>query len=413
MENSSPKRSALDGVRVLELCSFVAGPYCAKLLADMGADVIKIECREAGDESRGRSPFYKGRPGTDSSLLFIYLNSNKRSIKLDINNPAAKDLLLDLVRKSDVVIEDLPLNEVERLGVDYPTVKRANPGVVVTSITPFGRTGPYRDYKAYYMNTYHTGGDGYLLPGSRLHDILFPGREPIKAGGYLGEYQVGTSASLVTMAALMGRLFSGKGHHIDVSKQEVLINLNSADVNLYPNRGIMYERVGRGFPHYIGGLYRCKDGFWEVLIPAQRPWEGLVEVMGRPAWTQDEKYATQEGRVEHSDEIDREIEEWASDRAKEEICRNLQQHGCAAGPVYSPEELLDDEQLRHRAYFAEAEHPVIGSYKVPSTAAAFSRTPWAFRGPAPSLGQHTAEVCEEWLGYTPEQVSQLQEQGTI
>ena len=413
MEKSSPKRSALDGVRVLELCSFVAGPYSAKLLADMGADVVKIEWQEAGDESRSRGPYYKGRPDTESSLLFIYLNSNKRSVKLDMHNPAAKDLLLDLVKKSDVVIEDLPLKEVERLGVDYPTLQRANPGIVVTSITPFGRTGPYKDYKAYYMNTYHTGGDGYLLPGSRLHDILFPGREPIKAGGYLGEYQVGTSASLVTMAALMRRLFSGKGQHIDVSKQEVLINLNGADVNLYPNRGFMYERVGRGFPHYIGGLYRCKDGFWEVLIPAQRPWEGMVEVMGRPAWTQDEKYATQESRVGHSEEIDRKIEEWASDRTKEEICRNLQQHGCAAGPVYSPEELLDDEQLHYRAYFAEAEHPVIGSYKVPSTAAAFSRTPWTFRRSAPSLGQHTAEVCGDWLGYTPDRVSQLQKQGAI
>ena len=413
VESSNISGSALDGVKVLELCSFVAGPFCAKLLADMGAEVIKAEPPGAGDESRSRGPFYEGRPGKDSSLLFIYLNSNKLGITLDVTTSTGKQLLLELVKRVDLLVEDMPPKVSERLELDYTSLHRVNPQLLVTSITPFGSSGPYKDYKSYYLNSYHAGGDGYLLPGGRLADQLYPEREPIMAGGYLGEYQVGLSAALASVAALLGRLLDGEGQHVDVSKQETLINLNSADFCKYPDRGIMENRRDRYLAHYIGGLYRCKDGFWELLIPSQRQWDAMVEVMGKPPWSEEEMYSTQESRVAHREEIDERIEEWAMGHTRQEIYHSLQQQGCAAGPVYSTEELLQDPQMEYRGFFVEMEHPLVGKFKAPSAAYEFSRTPRAVRRPAPSLGQHNVEIYGGWLGYDGQELSRLRQSGVI
>ena len=405
--------SALDGVKVLELSSFVAGPFCAKLLADMGADVIKVESPDGGDESRRRGPFYEGQPGTDTSLLFIYLNSNKRGITLEINTPAGKGLLLELLKGVDLFIEDMPPLVADKLGLDYSNLHRVSPQLLVTSITPFGRSGPYKDYNAYYLNTYHAGGDGYMLPGGRLADQLYPEREPIKAGGYLGEYQAGVSAAVATVGSLIGRQLDGRGQHIDVSKQEVLVNLNSADFCRYPAQGILESRYERHLSHYNGGLYRCKDGFWELLIPSQRQWEGMVSVMGHPSWAKDERYSTQETRVAHREEIDEKIEEWAMGHTREEIYHSLQGQGVAAGPVYSTEEVLHDPQMEYRGFFVDMEHPCVGKFKAPSAAYKFSRTPWVVQRPAPSLGQHNVEIYGERLGYKGQDLSGLRKQGVI
>lgn len=405
--------TALGGLRALELCSFVAGPYCTKLLADMGADVVKVEPPQGGDESRRRGPFYRGRPDPETSLLYIYLNSNKRGITLDTGTPEGRRLLLELVKVVDLLVEDLPSADAEELGLDYASLHQVNPRLMVTSITPFGRSGPYKDYKAYYLNTYHSGGDGYMLPGGRLADRHYPEREPIKAGGYLGEYQAGLSAALAAMAGLLGRMTDGQGQHIDVSKQETLINLNSADFCKYPDHGVMESRYDRHLSHYTGGLYRCKDGFWELLIPSQRHWEAMVTVMGTPSWAMEGKFATQESRVARREEIDEKIEEWAMGYTKEEIYHSLQQAGCAAGPVYSTEEVMQDHQMAHRGFFADIEHPHIGTYKAPSAAYMFSHTPWAVRRPAPSLGQHNAEIYGGWLGYGGEELARLRQVGVI
>lgn len=405
--------SALEGIRVLELCSFVAGPYCAKLLADMGADVVKVEHPRTGDEARRRGPFYNGQTGSDASLLFIYINSNKRGTTLDISLPTGRSMMLDLLKQADLLVEDLSSGEAERLGLGYLTLQESNPGLVVASVTPFGRSGPHKDYRAHYMNTYHSGGDGYMLPAGRLVDELYQGGEPIKAGGYLGEYQAGLSAALASMAALVGRLVDGRGQHVDVSKQETLINLNSADFCKYPDRGFMEGRQNRHLSHYIGGLYRCKDGFWELLIPSQRHWEAMLEVMGQPAWATDEKFSTQEASVAHRQEVDEKIEEWAMNYTKEEIYHSLQGQGCAAGPVYSTREVLQDPQMGHRDFFAEMEHPVAGTFKAPSAPYKLSSTPWAVRRPAPSLGQHNKEIYGDWLGYDAGKLARLRQMGVI
>ena len=405
---------ALKGVKVLELCSLVAGPFCAKLLADMGAEVVKVEPPIAGDEARRRGPFYRDRPDPEGSLLFIYLNTNKRSVTLDPGSPTGRELLLELIKRVDILVEDRPYALLEEQGLDYRSLHKANRGLIVTSVTPFGRSGPYRDYKSHYMNTYHAGGDGYLLPGGRLADALFPDRAPLNAGGYLGEYQVGLSAVVATMGALMGRMLDGQGMHVDVSKQEALINLNSADFCRVPDTGVAWSRVDRHLEHYLGGLFRCKDGFWEFLVQGERQWKGFLEVMGNPAWADDERFLTHEARAgDYRWEIEDKIEEWALEHTRDEIYHGLQKAGVAAGPVYSVKEVLEDEQLRDRRFFVDAEHPHIGKFKMPSAAHRFSHTPWAISRPAPSLGEHNEEIYREWLGYSGDQLAKLSQAGVI
>ena len=408
MQEGEGRGTALEGLLVLELCTFVAGPFCAKLLADMGADVIKVEPPGAGDESRGRGPFYHAEAESDVSLLFVYLNANKRGITLNVDAPEGRDLLHSLLGRVDVLIEDLPSGDLDRLGLGYPSLHQVNPGLLVTSITPFGRTGPYKDLKSYYLNTYHAGGDGYLLPSGRLPDQLYPDREPIKAGGYLGEYQAGLSAAGATAAALVGKLMDGLGRHIDVSKQETLIGLDSADYGLYANRGVPLERKGLRLPHYVGGLYRCKDGFWQMVLPSQRQWEGLVNAMGGPAWAAEERFATQESRVVHRDEVDELIEAWAMGHTRQEIYESLQGEGVAAGPAYATEELLEDPQMEHRGFLREMEHPTVGKYRAPSAPYNFSGTPWAFSKPAPGLGEHNQEIYGGLIGYGAEEMERLE-----
>ena len=410
---SDVQGAALEGVKVLELCSLVAGPFCTKLLADMGADVVKTETPDGGDEARRRGPFHNSHQGIDTSLLFTYVNSNKRGITLNLDTPKGREILLELVKRVDLLVEDLPSGEMDRLGLSASSLHQANPGLLLTSISPFGRSGPYRDYKAYYLNTYHSGGDGYLLPGGWLADKLYPEREPIKAGGYLGEYQAVFSAAIASMAAFLGRAMDGQGGHIDVSKQESLINLNAADFCRYPDAGYMESRYNRHLTLYIGGQYGCKDGFWQLVIQGQRQWEAMITVMGSPPWASEEKYATHASCVTHRAEVDEKIEEWAMGHTREEIFHALQREGCAAGPVYSTDEVLQDRQLEYREFFVEMEHPSIGKFKAPSAAYKLSQTPWAVRRPAPTIGQHNVEIYGGWLGYEGESLAHLRQARVI
>ncbi len=408
-------RLALEGVKVLEMCSMIAGPFCGKLMADMGADVIKVEPPNEGDDARRRGPFYKDEPHPEGSLLFTYLNTSKRGITLDISNPTGKELLLELTDRVDILLEDNPYSELKRLGLDYETLRQRNPHLIVTSISPFGRSGPYRNFKAYYLNTYHSGGEGYILPGGRLADTLYPQGEPIKAGGYLGEYQTGLTAAVATLGGLVGRVMDGEGAHFDVSKQEALVNLNCADFCLHPDQGILWHRRDRGWHHYhyVGGLFRCKDGFWEFLVQGDRQWQGLVEALGHPSWAEDERYSTQDKRMDYLIEIDEKIEEWAMEHTREEIYHLLQGHGIATGPVYAPEELWEDEQLESRGFFVDTDHPYIGKLEIPSVGHKFSHTPWAIRQPAPYLGEHNREVYCDWLGHREGELDHLHQAGVI
>ena len=279
-KDSSAGIQLLNGVKVVEWASMVAGPSCGKLFADQGAEVVKLEPPE-GDEARRRGPFARDYPGLDRSLLFLYLNTNKLGVTLKIERPTGKRILLDLIKQADIFIVDQPPAYLEELHLDYQHLKELNPGLIVTTITPFGWTGPYRDYKSYYLNAYHAGGDGYMLPGGQLAASLYRDREPIKAGGYIGEYQVGISAAAGTVSAFWERLDTGTGGHVDVSKQEAMMHLNSSDIALYPQRR---ARVASIQPHsaLLGGDAPVQGRFLADEHPPGPSVAGNRGVHGQP-----------------------------------------------------------------------------------------------------------------------------------
>lgn len=399
---------ALEGVKVVESCDFIAGPYCTKLLADLGAEVIKIEPPGAGDTARSSGPFLHDNPHPDLSGLFLYLNTNKLGVTLNLNTAAGKDIFKQLVASADILIEDRPPGEMKELGLDYDTLKGINPRLIMTSITSFGQTGPYRDYKAYHLNIYHGSGAGYLLPrGSPNLD-----REPVKGPGFIGEYDGGLSAAVATLGALYWRGAGGMGQYIDISKQEALMSLEKMDIARFHSEGESPSRASvGGFPHR---LTRGRDGGY-VLLQAARgdQWANFIKMMGNPEWTRDEKFGTEEGRLKHAAELQEHMDEWARNHTTDELFHMVQASRSPAAPINSVESLLSSPQVEARGFLVEIDHPVAGKLDYPAGPYHFSRTPWRVERAAPLIGQHNEEVWCHRLGYTEADLSRLKEAGVI
>jgi crotonobetainyl-CoA:carnitine CoA-transferase CaiB-like acyl-CoA transferase len=398
---------ALGHIRVVELCTGVAGPYCTKLLADLGAEVVKIEPPGVGDDTRQRGPFVNDRPHPELSGLFLHLNTNKLGITLDTGAPTGRRILRELVAQADVFVEDKPPLVCEELGLTYPVLEKFNPRLVLVSITSFGKTGPYRDFKAYELNSHHAGGEGYVLP---IHSDE-PDREPVKSGGISADCVCGLSAALATLAATFLASSTGIGQHIDVSKQDVLMSLVQNHVCAYANLGEVHSRLGRGFLTVLP--IECLDGYIMMTIVTDREWKGLIECMGNPAWAQDEKYLSWVGRHSNAAEINPKIEEWARGLPKDELFHKLQANGVAAVPVATAEDLARSPQMVEREFFKRLAHPVAGELDYPTAAYQFSETPWRDGSGAPLLGQHNEVVYCNRLSYTHEDLTKLRETGIV
>ena len=398
----------LNGVKVVEYCSFAAGPYCGKLFADLGAEVIKIEPPGTGDEARRRGPFLHDTPHPDLSGLFLYLNTNKLGITLNLDSSTGKTIFKQLITSADILIEDQPSGKMEELGLGYDTLKELNPRLVMTSITPFGQTGPYRNYRAYHLNTFHASGAGYLLPiGSPSLE-----REPIKGPGLIGEYDAGLSAAVATLGALYWCGASGRGQYIDVSKQEALMALDKMEFARFYSEGKNPTRGPSAWrPHR---MIRGKDGGY-ILLEAGRDgqWRGMLKAMGDPEWAKDEKFSTEEGRREHADELREHLADWASNYTTDELFHMVQTLGTPSAPINSVEEFLNSPQIEARDFLVEIDHPVAGRIKYPTRPYHFSKTSWKVERPAPLLGQHNEEVFCHRLGYTKQELVQLKEAGVI
>jgi len=380
---------ALSGLSILELGSMVAAPYCAKLLADLGADVVKVEAPESGDPARRRGPFPGDVPHPERSALFLYLNTSKRGVTLDLGTEAGRGIFLELVREVDVLIEDRAPGELERIGLGYARLSELDPRLIVTSITPFGQTGPHRDHRGHHLNLYH--GSGYSSP------FHLPGdedRPPPKGGGYLGDYDAGLTAAIGTIAAVIGRAASGRGEHVDVSKQEAMMCMERVDIGRLTNDPNPQPR------RMVGGLTRAKDGYFMVTPLESHQWESLVRAMGEPEWSKAEWCKDELGRLEHREEARDHIAEWAADLSREEIYHLCQAEGTPAGPVRNVAEVRAWEQAKAREFFVELEHPEAGSQVYPTAPYRFSKTPWA-GSRAPLLGEHNQEVYGEGLGRSP------------
>ncbi|MFW6126436.1 MAG: CaiB/BaiF CoA transferase family protein [Chloroflexota bacterium] len=399
----------LAGTRVLEYAQFVSGPYCARLLAGFGAEVIKIEPPE-GDLARQRGPFPHDNPHPERSGLFLYNNVNKLGITLDLQSSEGRDIFRRLASQVDILIEDTPPGTMQALGLGYDTLKETNPRLIMTSITPFGQTGPYRNYKAYYLNLSHASGLGYSTP----LDPQVVQREPLREGGLIGEYDCGTTAAIATLSAVYARIFSGTGQYIDVSKQEALLHLQRPEVALCIGDG---ETISRGDTDHVdalSGLYPCKDGYIYAVFSEDHHWHALVDLMGNPEWASDEKFSTVERRRQLTKEDTHPfLLPWFAEHTRDEVLHGLQQRRVPLGPIYRVEEVPHTEHMKARRFFVELDHPEAGRLSYPSAVAKFSQSPVNLKRPAPTLGQHNQDIYGGMLGYSAGELRQLGDRGII
>ncbi len=402
--------TALDGLRIVELASFVAGPYCGKLLADMGAEVIKVEEPPSGDEARRYGPFPGDLPHSEKSGLFLYLNTNKVGVTLNVRNAAGYDILIELLRDADVFIHDRSAAEAVGLGLDYDTLRGINPQLIVTVVTPFGLTGPYAEYRARDLNLVQVGAEGYMLPGG-LGRELFPNNPPIKLGGHAGDYDGGSSAAVGTMAAVMARELWGTGQLVDASRQEANLALNRVAFVTYLTEGKVPRRANRRYAY--GGLYPTSDGYIAIRPTENNHWKALAEAMGQPALADDERFKDRTARGQNGAELDAIVAAWSGERTKAEIFDACFQRGCPVAPFASAEEIAHAPQLAARGYFVEVDHPQAGAWPYPSAPYQFSETPWSARSPAPLLGQHNARVLTGRLGFAGEDLTTLRATGAM
>ena len=398
-------QAALAGVKVMEYCQMVCGPYCAKLLADLGAEVIKVEKPVTGDQARSRGPFLHDIPHPERSGLFLYLNTNKYGVTLDPASSAGKVIFLELVKCADVLIEDTTPGTMEHLGLGYDSLKEVNPSLLMTSITPFGQMGPYRNYKAHHLNIYHASGQASFSFTQKYGGDT----TPVKGGGYVGDYDAGLSGAVATLAALYKRGPGGTGQHIDVSRQEALISLDRVDISASANDPDATARR-RGM---LGGLMPCKDGYVMVVAPQQHQWEALVELLGNPEWAHSEKCKDEWTRSENAAELQPLIEEWMLQHDKDEIYHRGQSFGCPVSPVNSAADVYNSPQVKHREFFAEIEHPEAGKLSYPTAPYRLSETPWRANRAAPLLGEHNDSVYRGYLGRSEEELVGLKERGVI
>ena len=398
---------ALSDLTVLECAEFISGPFCAKLLADLGANVIKVE-PPAGERARRAGPFPADEPHPDKSGLFIYLNTSKRGITLELDSPAGVRLFRALARRDDVLIENYPLAVMARRGLTAAALRQDNPGLVVTSISAFGHSGPKRNYRATNLVSMHMGGIGYYTPGL----VDSERQPPLKGGGHQAEFVAGYMAALQTMAAVLGRQTTGQGQHIDLSTQEAVAFNLMRDIAMYTCSGVQPGRV-KGKVQAFGHFLPCADGYVQLYMTNERQWEAFVELLGNPAWAKDERYATTFSRVVNVASLEEHIKEWTATRTKQEIYHALQVRHVAAAPVNTMDEVLASPQLAARGFFVSVPQPEAGPLTCPGGPCALSETPFRVRRPAPRLGEHNVEIICGELGYSRADLVRLRALGAI
>jgi CoA:oxalate CoA-transferase len=400
----SEQQGLLSGLKVLDLTHYVAGPYATRLMATQGAEVVKIERSGLGDPSRHIGPFPDDLPHPEKSALFLYLNTSKKSVTLNLKTEAGKTIFKQLVAWADVVVENFRPSVMPRLGLDYKALSAINPGLIMTSVSNFGQTGPYRDYTAREINLYALGGLMYITGD--------PDREPLHMAVRLAQYGAGQNAFVGTLSALWFRENTDEGQHVDVAISEYLATILENALSQYSYTGSNFRRTGnRGYGRAAWGPYPCKDGYVGVIAGPDHRWPAMAELMGI-AELAAPRFADRAGRAANADELDALMMPWLMEHGKREIFERAQQLELAFAYVATPEDILQWEHLRERDYFAQVEHPEAGALDYPTGPFKAEGKPWKLE-PAPLLGQHNREIYCERLGLSSDDLIRLRESGVI
>jgi crotonobetainyl-CoA:carnitine CoA-transferase CaiB-like acyl-CoA transferase len=385
----------LDGFRVLDLTRFLSGPYCTMVLAELGADVVKIEQPVSGDDSRRLAPKVNGE-----SYPFAMPNRSKRSVSLDLKTRRGREVFLRMVQTADLVIENFRPGVVQRLAIDYDVVRQRRPDILYCSISGYGQTGPYRDRPGFDIMA--QGAVGFLRMTGH------PDGRPTKVGIAINDIAAGVTAVYSILAAELLRRRTGEGQYIDISLVDAGLAWTVWESGAYFGSGEVPEPTGtrhrRSTPYQA---YRTADGYVTIGANNDRLWERLVTaVLDRPEWLHDPRFHSLADRMRHIDELEREIEALTRTRTTAEWIEALDRAGVPGGPVLTYEQALSDPHILARSMVVELEHPVIGPMRTIGPPTKFSTIDYAVRGPAPWLGQHTREVLLE-IGLSDEEVGAL------
>ncbi|QIG80784.1 CaiB/BaiF CoA transferase family protein [Stakelama tenebrarum] len=383
--------SALNHVRVVEIAEAVAGEYCGKLLADFGAEVIKIERPGSGSPTRAMGPFLDDEPGAERSGLFAYLNTNKRSVALDLGDAAGRETLGALLAKADVLIDDHAPGWLAEMGLDAQALAEKFPQLIACSITPFGQSAPPERRHATDLTVMQASGWGYHTPSG-----ADPDKPPLKgAGRFLPSYEGGLDGAMCVAAALFGR--EERGTFIDISMQEtlasrvdyVLAQMVAGEMDVGEER----TRFDLGGP---AGIFPCRDGFVYIFASAPTHWEAIKTLTGNPEWAQayPDNWLERGLSPERIAQVRGAIVEWLKGEGKDEAAEKAQALGLTLVPLNNADDLERSPQLAHRGYFEEVAHSVLGTRRYPGVPYRMSATPAVLDRAAPMLGEHDALLDE-------------------
>ena len=401
------QEGALSGYRVLDLADS-NGAYCTKLLADLGADVIKIE-RPEGDPGRGIPPFAGDTPHPEKSLHFLHRNANKRGVTLRLDTVEGSNILRRLVKTADVLVDNSPPDYMEKLGLDYSVLSEINPGLIMASITEFGHSGPYKEYKG--SNLVDFAMSGIMITSG------YPGKEPCLLPGSPAYDSASVHASVSIVAAIYMRGTTGQGQYIDTS-----VHVTSR-TGLYPwiipnysyalNPGGPPPTSENRMGAQIYPVYPCKDGFIRIIALTPRQWDALVRVLDNPDVLQTEEWRSFMYRIGNADDLYALMLEFTIKYTMRELFEAGRREGVPIAPILSIADFYNSPQTKAREYFVEVDHPVAGKADYPGPPYKWTETPVTMRRPAPCIGEHNEEVYCQELGLSTDDLASLTGGGIV
>ncbi len=399
--------AALLGVKVIDITE-ERGLYAGKMLADLGADVIKVEKPE-GSKARTTGPFKDDVPGPENSLYFLNFNTNKRGITLNLDSQTGRDIFKQLIKRADILVEDAEVGRMQSLGLDYPVLRELNRGIIMTSVTGFGQTGPYSAYKAPDIVSFAMGG---LMNASGPAEVA-----PLVAPCEQAYYSVSIASVFGTLIALFLKMSTGEGQMVDASAHEVMAIFSGNAIMQYSNTSQTGRRTGSQFGAVPGRIFPCKDGYVHILTIRPNHWQGFLEVVKKASpdvsmIIGDEWYDVG-FRNNNVDIIDALVTEFTMAHNKMEITELCQAKEVPCTPVNTTADFSKDPHIQERDFFIQVEHPVIGQHTYLKPPYRLSKTPCSITRSAPLLGQHNQDIYCGELGYDTDKLARLKVEGII
>jgi crotonobetainyl-CoA:carnitine CoA-transferase CaiB-like acyl-CoA transferase len=387
-------KGALSGIRVLDLTRVLAGPFCTMLLADMGAEVIKIETPGDGDDSRRYPPFIG-----EESAYFMNLNRNKKSMVLNLKHAKAKEIFLNLVEKSDVIIENFRPGTMEKLGIGYDKIKTRNPDIVYACISGFGHSGPYKDLP------------GYDIIGQAMGGIMsitgWPESPPTRTGTAIADVLAGLNACIGILAGLLSVRNGGAGQKIDIALVDSVVSAMETIIQIYLVENRIPQRTGNRYEFiYPYDTFKARDGWVIIAVGNNKLWEVFCNAVGRPELLNDPHYRDNYDRVKAHVEVKQVVEEWSQQKTVREIVDFMLSKKIPCAPIYTVKDVVENEHIASaRRMIREIDHPVAGPVKVIGSPVNMSETPVEVASPAPLLGQPSENVLKAILNLTNDELA--------